>query len=535
MKVAASPNTFDSFIEIPGPFVSKVVTSILLGIGWALAQVPMLGQTPVTTWHYNNARTGANTTESLLTPSNVNQTTFGKLYTKPVDGFVVAEPLYLPGVTIAGQVHNVVYVATMHDSVYAFDADTASTTPLWMTSILSYSSAGATTVPSSVKKNAATTGWNEVGIISTPVIDPVTGTLYLVAETYENGAVIHRIHALDVSTGLEKFGGRNKITAYYTFNGITTTFTDLYQMNRPGLLLANGHIYVGFGSNCCNDYSQGWVLSYNASTLHREGKYIAEPGKTLASIWQKGAGLSADSTGQIYAETGEGYYAPGTNLSTSVLKLTQSGSGLYLADWFTPYNHQYLSSGDWDLDDADVILPDQPGTYPHELVAVGKAGTIYVLNRDNMGKLCSTCTTGDTQIVQELQSAVGLHSGTPVYWNNRVYFTGDANPVYAFILQNGALMLPPSAQSNKLTGGGHAIITANGTSNGILWSMNGPVLCALDAMTLKILYTSAQALNGRDTVPPLAHFAGPIAADGKVFIGTQNSLVEYGLLNGLVK
>jgi hypothetical protein len=532
---AAASNVFDRFIENPGPCLSKVAALILLGIVWVLTPVPMLAQTPVTTWHYNNARTGANATETVLTPSNVNQTTFGKLYTKPVDGFVVAEPLYLPGVTIAGQVHNVVYVATMHDSVYAFDADTASTTPLWMTSILSYSPLGATTVPSSVKKNAATTGWVEVGIVSTPVIDPVTGTLYLVAETYENAAVIHRLHALDVSTGLEKFGGPSKVTAYYTFNGITTTFKDLYQMNRPGLLLANGHVYIGFGSNCCNDYSQGWVLSYNASTLHREGKYIVEPGKTLASIWQKGAGLSADSSGHVYAETGEGYYAPGTNLSTSVLKLTQSGTSIYLADWFTPYNHQYLSSGDWDLDDGVLILPDQPGTNPHELVAVGKQGTIYVLNRDNMGKLCSTCTATDTQIVQEIPQAVGLHTGTPVYWNNRVYFTGDANPVDAFVLQNGTLTMPPSAQSAKLSGGGHAIITANGTSDGILWTMNGPTLYALDAVTLKILYTSAQALNGRDTVPPLAHFAGPIAADGKVFIGTKNSLVEYGLLNGLLK
>ena len=178
----------------------------------------------------------------------------------------------------------------MHDSVYAFDADSASTPALWMTSIFTYSPAGATTVPATVAKNAGTTGWTECfGIIPTPVIDPATGTLYLVAETYENGKVVHRLHALDVTTGLEKFGGPTTITATYTLNGKTTTFADLYQMNRPGLLLANSHIYIGFGSNSNNDYSQGWVLSYNASTLQQEGAYTAEPGKTLASIWQKGA------------------------------------------------------------------------------------------------------------------------------------------------------------------------------------------------------------------------------------------------------
>ena len=493
------------------------------------AGAPLLGQTPVTTWHYNNARTSANTSETLLTPSNVNSGTFGKLFSQPVDGYIVGHPLYLPAVNIPGQgAHNVVYVATMHDSVYAFDADSASTPALWMTSIFTYSPAGATTVPATVKKNAGTTGWTELGIISTPVIDPATGTLYLVAETYENGKVVHRLHALDVTTGLEKFGGPTTITATYTLNGKTTTFADLYQMNRPGLLLANSHIYIGFGSNSNNAYSQGWVLSYNASTLQQEGAYTAEPGKTLASIWQKGAGLSADSLGNIYAQTGEGPFTAGTNLSSSVLKLSQTGTTLALADWFTPYNQQYLSAHDLDLDDGVLILPDQPGPYPHELITGGKEGTIYLLNRDAMGQYCSTCTTGDTQIVQELPLAAHS-SGNPVYWNNTVYFTPENQPISAYNLSNGALVVPPAVQSVVTDGGGHAIITSNGNSNGILWFVNGNSLWAVDAGTLKLLYTSTQAAKGRDTVPPLAHFANPIAADGNIFIGTQNSLVVYGL------
>lgn len=525
-------------LTIPASVTAGNFTLTVGGTSGALTHsaqelLTVLGQLAVTTWHYDNARTSADLWETTLTPANVNSTNFGKLFSKPVDGIVVGHPLYLPSVNLPGLgVHNVVYVATMHDSVFAFDADTADTTPLWMTSVLSYSPAGATTVPAGVKKDAGTTGWSELGIISTPVIDPVTGTLYAVAETYENSNVVHRLHALDVATGLEKFGGPTTITATYTLNGATTTFADLYQMNRPALLLANGHIYIGWGSNCCNDYSQGWVLSYNAATLQQEGAYTAEPGKTLASIWQKGAGISADSSGNIYAETSEGFYAAGTNLSMSILKLSQTGTTLGLADFFTPYNQQYLSDHDLDLNDGVLILPDQPGLYPHELIAEGKEGTIYLLNRDNMGQYCSSCTTGDTQIVQEVPQGAGKQSGVPVYWNNTVYFTGEAMPVTAFTLSNGTLVLPAAAQSITINNGGHAIITANGNTNGVLWTINGGALWAFDAVTLKELYTSKQAANGRDTVPPLAHFATLVAADGEIFIGTQNSLEIYGLLSG---
>ena len=513
--------------------LSAICVLFCLVIYLVLAMVPLHAQTAVTTWHYDNARTSADTTETLLTPSNVNIKAFGKLFTWPVDGFVVGHPLYLPGVSIPGQgTHNVVYVATMHDSVFAFDADSGSTTPLWVTSILNYSPAGATTVPASVKRATTTTGWSEVGIISTPVIDGSSGTLYLVAETYESSQVFHRIHALDVSTGQERLGGPAIIAATYTLNGTTSIFRDFYQMNRPGLLLANGHVYIAFGSNCCNDYSQGWVISYNASTLQQEGAFDAEPGKTLASVWQKGAGISADSSGNIYAETGEGYYAPGTNLSTSVLKVSQVGTSLSLADWFTPWNYQTLSANDLDLAEGILILPDQLGPYPHEAIAVGKEGTVYVLNRDNMGHLCSGCTS-DTQIVQEIPKEVGFESGTPVYWNNRVYFTGSSWPVMAFTLSAGSLIVPPSVQSIKIGGSGNALVTANGITNGILWFNNGKALWAMDAVNLKLLYTSNLATNGRDTLPPIAHFATPIAADGKVFVGTQNSVVAYGLLPAL--
>jgi hypothetical protein len=494
---------------------------------------PATAQVPVTTWRYSNAITGANTNETMLTPANVNPVTFGKRFSQPVDGIIVGHPLYMPNLNLPGQgIHNVVFVATMHDSVYAFDANTPNIPPLWQTSLLSYSP-GAAPMSATLKRNASTTGWTEVGVVSTPVIDPSTKVMYVVAETYEGNHVVHRLHALDITTGLEVLNGPTTITASVTQNGVTSVLTDLYDMNRPGLLLVNGHIYIAWGSNCCNaPHTGGWVLSYNEQTLQQEGVFDVEPGKGLASIWQKGAGLSSDSSGAIYGETGEGFYSPGVNLSESVLKLSQVGTTLTLADWFTPFDYSYLSANDLDLAHGVVILPDQPGLITHELVSIGKVGTIYLLNRDKLGQLCTTCGTMDTQIVQEFESQVP-GSGTPVYWNNQLFFDPQNAPMQVFTLSNGNLTMPPATSSAKFGGGGHGIITANGNTNGVFWYINTPVLFAVDAQTLKQIYSSKQAANGRDTLPLPAHFATPIEADGQVFVGTTTSLVVYGLLPAL--
>ena len=519
-------------VSLGGMRISGQISALLILVGLYVVPVRSVAQEPILTWHYDNGRTGSNTNELVLTPGNVNRKTFGQLSIKPVDGYVVAQPLYVPKLSIVGQgTHDVVLVATMHGSVYAFDADNTNTSPLWFTSIFTYSPAGATTVPATVKGSAQTTGWTELGIVSTPVIDLPSLTLFLVAETYENSQVVHRLHALDITTGLEKPGGPTTIAATYTHNGVTTTFKDFYQMNRPALLLANGNIFIAWGSNSNNHIPcQGWVMSYSASTLQPVAAITLEPGKNLASIWQKGAGIAADPGGNIYAVTGEGPYVTGSNLSISVVKLSQT-TGLNITDFFTPYNHQMLATNDQDMTGI-LLLPLQTET-PPEMIGIGKEGTIYLLNSDQMGGLCTTCTSGDTQIVQEIPQGAGTGGGNPTYWNNTVYFTGVRTPVQAYTVQNGMLVVPPVKTPVQMAGGGHSFITANGTTNGILWLMNGgPILWALDAVTLKTLYNTAQAPNFRDKLPPTPHFPEAIAADGKVFVGTRTSLVTYGLLPG---
>lgn len=507
----------------------------LLGLAGALLfATTCFGQVSVLTWHYDKLRTGANLQESILTPSNVVSTQFGKLFTQPVDGAIVGQALYLPNVSIPYKgVHNVVYVATMHDSVYAFDADNnvgGNTVPLWKKRVLP---AGATPVPMSVQKGQGTTGWTEVGVVSTPVIDPTTGILYVVAKDYLNGVVRNRLYGLSVTTGAWKFTPV-VISATFASRGKTYTFNNLTQVNRPALLLSKGIIYIAFGSNGGNGAEQGWVISYSAATSASptpklRGAFDDEPGKYTAAIWQKGGGLSADSAGYVYGETGDGPVIAGTNFGQSVLKLTQTTSGLALADWFTPYNWNYLRLNDLDLDDSVLILPDQPGTYPHLAIAVGKEGTLYVLNRDHMGGLCSTCTTGDTQIVQELSKAVGGETGSLVYWNHRLYSSGTGSPIMAWSLNNGLLSTAPIAQTIQVAGGHSPVLSSNAARNGILWQINGGGLAAYNAMTLQRIYAGSQT-GGRDALPALPHFAQLIEVSGKVYVGTNSSLVVFGLL-----
>lgn len=503
-----------------------VLLSLAAGLTLASAQMPVI------TWHYDNLLSGANTNETILTPQNVNKVSFGKLFTQSVDGAIVGQALYLPNVTIPGAgVHNVVYVATMNDSVYAFDADSSSGKKgglLWHTSFLSK---GVTSMPVSLQGCSKTTGWTQVGIVSTPVIDPVAGTIYVVAKTYENQtSFVHRLHALDVTTGLEKAGSPVVITASYQYNGQNDVFVDEMQVNRPALLLNNGTIYIAFGSNGCRSgKEEGWVIAYNSSTLQQAGTFDVEPEASAAAIWQRGGGLAADSDGYLYGATADGPFTAGIDLGQSVFKLSQGDGTLDLADWFTPWNQVYLNQHDLDMSEPVLVLPDQSGPYPHLAAAVGKEGTIYLLNRDNMGQFCDTCQTGDTQIPQELQN-FAPNTGALVYWNNAIYTSANSTPIAALPFSNGVIGTTPIALSRKVAAGHSPIITSNVASNGILWQLNGKNLCAYDASTLVELYRSGK-VKARDQLPTLPHFANIMVNNGKLYVGTNNSLVVFGLLN----
>jgi outer membrane protein assembly factor BamB len=494
-------------------------------------------QPPIPTSRADNARDGANTNETLLTPANVNKNNFGRLFRFPVDYVVMAQPLYMPNVNIPGQgVHNVVYVVTQKDSVYAIDADNG--TQLWYASMLD----GGTTASGKFLPCGTGPGYNQEGIIGTPAIDTTTNTMYLVAKTVLNSTVRHQIHALDITTGLDRPGSPVLISAQSTsLKGNVTVFNSLHQKNRPGLLLLNGTLYMAFGSNSCNDNNTGWVLAYDAASLSQTGVFNTSPDYGLTSIWQSGVGIAGDDEGNIFAETAEagshGFDVPsgGQTYCNSVIKL--SPGNLELTDFFTPWSVAFLNSNDLDLSSSGVlILPDQVnGLYPHELVAVGKQGFVYVLNRDNMGMFAAN----DSQIIQEFPLVTGetvgtdkaVQFGSPAYWNNTVYFAPKANPIQAYpLLSNGQLGTP--LQSVQSYNGSHSpSISANGNTNGIVWVITGQ-LFAFDAVSLNVLYNTTQN-PGRDKLPPIGHFVTQTVANGHVYVATQTSLEAYGLFHSI--
>src|SRR5467141_2367403 len=398
-------------------------------------------QQPFLTGRSDISRSGANTNETLLTPTNVSKNSFGRLFSFPVDYVVMAQPLYMPNVNIPGQgTHNVIYIVTQADSVYAIDADNGA--QLWYASMLN----GGATASGIYLPCGTGPGYNQEGIVSTPVIDPTTNTMYLVAKTLLNTTVRHHLHALDITTGYEQAGSPVLITATSTSNkGHVTVFNSKHQKNRPGLLLLNGVLYLGFGSNSCNDGATGWVLSYDAASLSQLAAFNSSPDSGLASIWQAGNGLAADAAGNIFvetAETGAPYDVPngGQTFCNSVLKLAPN---LTLADYFTPWSVAYLNAHDLDLSSTGaLILPDQDGPYPHELVASGKQGVVYVLNRDNLGMF----SANDSGVLQEVTLEPGSTSdvlfGSPAYWNHTLYFAPRASPLMAFPLSGGLLGTP---------------------------------------------------------------------------------------------
>jgi len=506
---------------------------ITAGILFLAATLPLSAQVNVTTWHNDNSRSGANTQETFLTPSFVSSTNFGEVWAASVDGIVYGQLLVLTNVTIGGGKHNVVYAASEHDSLYALDADTGAL--YWKKIFINPPSV--TTVPSSQHSCSDITP--EFGITGTPVIDPSTGTIYLVAATLESGVDVQRLHAIDVGTGAEKFGGPIKISATVPNTGVS--FVASEENQRSALALTNGHVIVAFASHCDDSPWWGWLMSYSASTLALEGFFNTDyPDAEGGGIWMSGAGPAVDASGNIYVAAGNGDYNGSTEFGDSVLKFPPPPTGGKWwgpVDWFTPWNQSTLEANDLDVGSGGVLLlPDLPAGQPHQqrLIQAGKYGWIDVLDRNNMGKYCSTCNPVDTNAVQELQGAISSSGvkGAPAYWNGKIYYgaNNDYLKVFTFNTTTGAVSTSAVQESAWKFGvpGAAVSVSSNGTTNGIVWAfdnsgINGGFrgIFAYDATNL------STALISWEFGTPIK-FSVPTIANGKVYFADPNGLFAFG-------
>ena len=569
-----------AFVQTVGPLSSNTTyyyTARAIngaGTAWAtpslnfttLVSNPVFTATAVLTYHNDNTRMGVNSNETILTLANVNTNSFGRLFTYAVDGFVYAEPLIMTNVSIPGKgTHNVVFVATEHNSVYAFDADNnagANASPLWQTS---FSGPGVTPVPYP-DLGGTTDITPEIGITSTPVIDPVTGTIYAEVKTKEPGpAYVHRLHALDITTGLERtnFGSPVVITCT-NYPGTGTGDNDgenpphvlwdpLREHSRPALTLLNGVVYMSFASHGDITPYHGWLFAYNATNLAQQPSiFNSTPNGGLGGFWDGGGGPSVDAQGNIYFQTGNGDFnggltiSPTGNYAMSLLKFTTT-NGLAMVDYFAPNNAVALSGGDQDLGSAaPIILPDSAGStaHPHLVVGGGKTPPIYLVDRDNMGRFNGV--NGPNKIVQQFNgSSGGDRDTTPAFFNNTMYVFDANSRIGAFTITNALFnttpVETPDGYDNK--GGATACISANGASNAIMWatynsggqSPSTPcVLRAYNAANIaQELYASDQVAS-RDSAGDAVKFTTPTIANGKVYVGAQYSLTVYGLAANFV-
>jgi uncharacterized membrane protein len=510
------------------------------------------GQAQVSVWthHYDNARTGAQLNETTLNTGNVNATSFGKLFSLQVDASVYAQPLYLPGVSIPSSgTHNVLYVATMNDSVYAFDADSnagSNASPLWHVNFTN-PTAGITPVPGSDVQPSDPNIAGPIGILSTPVIDQSTGTIYVVARTKENGAYFQRLHALDVTTGAEKFGGPAIIqgsvrgSAPDAVNGIIT-FDSKTHNQRSSLALANGNIYIAWASHNDAGTYHGWVMSYSATTLQQTGILNVTPGNAAGGIWQAGQAPSIDSSGNVFYTAANGSWDGTTNFSESILKL---GPALTVKDWFTPDDYNFLNQNDYDLGSCGLLLI--PGT--SLILGSGKQGILYLVNTGSMGHM----VPGNPQIVQSFLATVGHIHGAPIYWESPslgplVYVWSEFDHLQAFHFNGTTLDTAPVMRSSFAAPdgmpGGFLSVSSNGSESGsgILWAstpLTGDaedatvpgIVRAFDASNLSNVLWTSETNPERDSIGNFAKFVPPVVVNGKLYMATfSNAVAVYGLL-----
>lgn len=534
------------------PHPARPAMNLLFGLLFSSIVILAHAQVNVTMQHNDRGRSGQNTAEKILTPANVAVTTFGKKFTQPLDGYAYAQPLYLSNVIIPNKgTHNVVYVVTEHDSVYAFDADNntgANSAPLWQVSFIDPAH-GITSVSSGDVGCGDLVP--EIGITGTPAIDPTAHTIYLIAKTKENGVFVQRLHALDATTGAERANSPVVIQATVAGTGAGSkngqvSFNPLTEGQRAGLLLMQGVVYIGWASHCDNGPYHGWILGYNAKTLKQVAVFNATPNGGLGGFWASGSGLAGDSAAnRIYAATGNGTFDAnnsGLDYGDSILRIDSSSGSFGVSDYFTPYNQGALNNGDTDLGSGGVLLlPNQPVGSPHQqlLLQAGKEGSIYLVDRTAMGHFNSK---DNSQIVQFIPFAVGGMWAMPAWWNNRAYFGGssDSLKVFPFDPVGGKLATSPSSQSATVFNfpGTTPSVSSNGKTNGIVWALqtdkyasNGAaILHAYNALNLsQELYNSSQNA-ARDRLTAAIKFTVPTIANGSVYVCTGGQLTVFGLL-----
>jgi hypothetical protein len=503
----------------------NVVIAALLFVAPAV-----IAQTSVWTQHNDNLRTGANLTETTLTPANVNGAQFGMLFKHVLDDQLYTQPLVVPHVMIGGGAHDVVYVTTVNNSVYAFDArDATNSQPFWHVNF---------GTPASL--DSAPFGCLDIngkmGIIGTPVIDVARQVLYVVALTQAAGKFTQRLHALDLATGADLPESPRMITA--------PEFDPLMQSQRPALMLLNGNVYVGYASHCDKGPYHGFLMAYDATTLEQTAIFNTTPGGLGASVWQSGQGPAADADGNVHIVTGNGDWDGKSKWSESFLKLDPK---LKLLDWFTPTNHFELDAKDNDLDSSGATLI--PGT--HLVLGGGKEGVLYSIDTRNLGHL------GDEHAVQHFH-ATGSHLHSLVFWDSAksgrlLYVWGqrDKERVYRFHgdrLDETPWMTRPDA--NEGHPGAMLSLSANGRRDGVLWAAihatgdswhesRPGVLHAYDADDIQHELWNSLEKPGRDDCGEFSKMAPPTVANGMVYLpsfGTENigtgQFCVYGLLPG---
>ncbi len=570
-------------------------TSVANSTESASASIAVTDLAGVFTHHNDLSRDGANTQEYGLTPASVNTSTFGKLFSCPVDGAVYTQPLWVPSLSIAGGIHNVIFVATQHDTVFAFDADAKPCVEYWQGT----GSLGEVNLLDSL--HGGTSGetpvyWNdvgcqcgvgdiypEVGVTGTPVIDPTTNTIYLVSTSQNSSqsTFYQRLHALDLATGNEKFSAPVNIAASVPGAGDganTVAFNAQMENQRPALALAGGAVYLGWSAHEDAGPWHGWLIGYNASDVQQQtAVFNTSPNGQAGGIWAGGGAPAVDADGSIYVTTGNGAFdandtnAPDNDYGDSVLKLvpfsgtTLNGENLNLVDWFTPDDQSFLSANDVDLGSGNsVLLPDQTaGPVQHLLVAIGKQGMVYLVDRDNMGHF----QPSSDQVVQSFTGSPSGFYGTPAFWQNNLYLagsldntgSGDYLKLFSFNPSTGQFDTAPASESSHYFNfpGASPSVSSQGATNGIVWAIDassygyanpnadgtncfqvpvpsacsGPaVLHAYDAGNLLIEYwNSAMAANNRDQAGNAVKFVPPTVANGKVYVSARTEVDVYGL------